>query len=439
MTILDPEPKAMLSAIMEVALIETGNRATRERWQQAQFRNLIKHATKRSAFWRSRIDDTRHSEIELTAVPILTRQDLRKQVVTEGSLLRPADGIETGINETSGSSGIPVRFFTSRFNTRYNVIRSIAQYFLEGRDFSLNRTRVRLASAPLANGISVNIEPSWIGSLSPIIRSGVNKHIEYHDLNEKEICGRLVEELKKDAIGYLICPPRVMETLSSLFDLGFLKEAKLAIWIAFSETIEPHLLNVFADQGIPIRQNYSAEEVGMIGAECNKMPGYFHVATSNVMVETVEQKYQLNGSKIGKVLITHLHSYATPFIRYDLGDLACLRGRCPCGHEGQTIYNLHGRLSRVIKHRDGRVSPLYISVKDLSELAELTEYRMRQTAFDRIVVEIGGRSALRDEEVDAITAFLKQRVGQEFKIEVKARKEIDWGQSRKRYGFRCEI
>ena len=142
---------------------------------------------------------------------------------------------------------------------------------------------------------------------------------------------------------------------------------------------------------------------------------------------------------VGKVLVTHLHSYATPFIRYDLSDLACLRAKCPCGHDGATIYNLQGRASSVLKHRDGRLSGFFIRGKELQALADFTEYRVRQTAFDKIVIELGGRSELRTEEVAVITTFLKERAGPEFDIEVKACEEIDWGQSRKRPAFRCEV
>ena len=142
---------------------------------------------------------------------------------------------------------------------------------------------------------------------------------------------------------------------------------------------------------------------------------------------------------LGKVLVTHLHSYATPLIRYDLGDLASLLDRCPCGHDGPTLYNLHGRATRVIKHSDGRTSPLYINVKELMTIVRLSEYRIRQTAIDRIIVDIGGRGALTNAEVSEITTFLTDRVGPEFQIEVNAHEEIDWGKSRKQYGLRCEI
>ena len=77
--------------------------------------------------------------------------------------------------------------------------------------------------------------------------------------------------------------------------------------------------------------------------------------------------------------------------------------------------------------------------QDLAALVDFTEYRIRQTAFDKIVVEFSGRSELKADEVTAITTFLQERAGPEFDIEIKACEQIDWGPSRKRLGFRCEI
>jgi phenylacetate-CoA ligase len=438
MSILDPEPKATLSILTEICLLETGNRSAREHWQQIQLRNLVNHVTQRSAFWRSRIGGRRASDIDLVSLPMLTRQDLRTQVASEGPLLRAADGVSTKAHATSGSSGVPVSFFISDFNTEYNFVRSLAQYLLEGRDLSLNRTQIRDAGAALKDGISVEKGESWIGALAPLIKSGENKHIEHYNLS-REDCHKLVRELRKDDVGYLVAGPATISAISSSFDLRFLKAAKTAMWIPSGAKPDSKLIEIFADLAIPFRANYSSEEVGMIGAECSKYFGYYHVATSNVLVEVVDRRFEIDGMSVGKVLVTHLHSYATPFIRYDLGDLACLRATCPCGHNGPTIYNLEGRASSVIKHRDGRLSRFFIRGKELAALADFIEYRMRQTTFNKIVIEFGGRSELKTEEVAAITTFLQERAGPEFDIEVKACEQIDWGKSRKRPGFRCEV
>ncbi len=182
MTILDPEPRAILSAITEIALIETGSRSALERWQQIQLRNLVNHATQRSAFWRARIGGRKASDFDLAALPILTRQDLRTQVLSEGPLLRPADGLLTKAHSTSGSTEVPVQFFASDVNGNYNTVRSLAQFFLEGLDLSLNRTKFVYNNGIAKDDIYVQQNETWIGSLSTVFKSGKNKDIHYFQL-----------------------------------------------------------------------------------------------------------------------------------------------------------------------------------------------------------------------------------------------------------------
>jgi phenylacetate-CoA ligase len=436
MTILDAaEPKAMLCSVFEVALLETGDRRARGRWQRAQLRNLLRHSSERSTFWRKRIGGTKHSDIELAALPIQTRHDVIEQVTSDGPLLQPRDGIPTQEHSTSGSTGTPVRFFYSGVNGQYNFIRSTAQYFMEGREISFNRTRLNQGHKKTGSDILVKKEPSWLGPLASIFKTGLNKSIEYVNPSTQE----LVTEFKKDQIGYLVCQPRILDAIFASHDPTFFKEAKTRMWITVGEKASQELVDIFSKLEIPVRSTYSSEEVGPIGFECASCPGHYHVATSNVLVEIGDESYAIGGARLGKVLVTHLHSYATPFIRYDLGDLACLREDCPCGHDGATIYDLQGRLSSILKHRDGRVSPFLVRGAELAALAQFTEYRMRQTGFEKIVIELAGRADVTAQEVFAIGSFLKQRAGSEFEIEVKACQEIDWGQSRKRYGFRCEI
>ena len=135
----------------------------------------------------------KNSDIDLASLPILTRDDLRQQVASEGPLLRGADGLSIFRHATSGSSGVPVRFFVSDVNSNYNEMRSLAQFFLEGRDLSLNRTRIKSADAVMNDSISIENHDSWIvPALSSLIKSGKNKEIKYFTVSRKE-CHKLVQ------------------------------------------------------------------------------------------------------------------------------------------------------------------------------------------------------------------------------------------------------
>src|ERR1700690_2259247 len=172
MTFCEPESLNALSAIINLIAIETGNRKAREHWQSTQLRHLLRYAVARSAFWRQRIGTKKStSDIELSSLPILSRSHVREQVKSEGCLIIPSDPIKAQNHSTSGSSGVPVEFFVSDMNVQYNATRPVAQYFIEGRDLTLNRTRLQSVKQSNKNGFTVKKTGSWLVSLESFIKT----------------------------------------------------------------------------------------------------------------------------------------------------------------------------------------------------------------------------------------------------------------------------
>jgi phenylacetate-coenzyme A ligase PaaK-like adenylate-forming protein len=436
MTFCDPAPRNFISAIIELLAIETGNRRAREHWQKVQLGNLLKHASQRSVFWRRRIGTRNIADVSLSSLPILSRSDVVKQVEGEGPLLLPRDHIRTMTGATSGSSGAPVKFFSSEMNGRYNAARYAAQFLMEGLDLGLNSVKFNFTPLNKKHGLKVTRLKHWLEPLTPFIRSGSGKIIEYFHPNMK----LLRSELERDSIGYLVASRWTVETLLQYMDVIALKDAGMAMWIPLGDAVDPKIRGIFTSAGIPVRANYSSEEIGLIGYECETVPGNYHVATSNVLVEVgADSPFKLGDQKIGRVLVTHLHSYATPFIRYDIGDLASLARHCACGHDGPTLSNVYGREKTLVLHSDGRVSPFYVNAAEVSKATRFKEYRIRQTGMKKIVAEISAKPPLAPDEISAFAKVIKTHAGEEFEIEAKAVSDIDWGSSVKRLGFRNEM
>lgn len=436
MTFSDPDPKNFLSAILDIGALETGNPLARERWQAAQLDNLVKHAAERSAFWRQRIGARKLSGVTLSSLPVLERGAVMQQVAAEGPLLRSADRIPVNTSSSSGSSGVPVKFFASGMNARYNHVRSVAQYFLEGRDLKLNRTQIDYIPHLQKEGLKVMRSEAWLGPLSGFFDCGTNKVIEYF----RPDMTSFRKELDGDAIGYLVTAQWSMDVLSRSIDVAALKRAGLHMWVSVADAVDPGFRATLTTHGIAVRSTYSAQEVGAIGFECEHHPGNYHVATSNVMVEIDSgRSWQLGSHRLGSVLVTHLHSYATPFIRYDIGDVASLAPECACGHRGPTLQNVYGRGKNLLKHGDGTISPFYLNATLIAKLPELTDYRIRQTGIGKLVVEIGGRTNLNPDEQDAILNMVRKQAGAEFQVDVRVVPEIDWGGRMKRLGFYNEV
>jgi phenylacetate-CoA ligase len=436
MTFIDQEAKNFLAAVIDVVAIETGNRAAREYWQNKQLQNLLQFASQKSAFWRERIGARKIKDIGPSDLPVLTRSDVAKQVEIEGSLL-PADGtIPTKKFATSGSSGTPVQFFVSDMNAHYNTVRSLAQYFMEGRDLTLNRTRFSRAPRRIQDGFSVKKKDGSLGPLSGLFKCGTSKEFLHINPNRD----LLFKELAKDPIGYLVVQPGLVESLFYDIDISFLSEHGTRLAILIDEEADEDLRNRFSAAGIPVRAIYSSQEVGYIGAECKDCPGAFHVAQSNVVIEVDNRDgVTVGGNRLGRVLVTHLHSYGTPFVRYDIGDYAALSKVCACGHDGPALTNIYGRKKRLLKRADGSVVPFSVTARSLLEIVKCEEYRIRQTALDTLDVEIGGVGQLSADQVASLKTLFKERAGDEFHVRINPVPNIDWGSDVKRLGFRSEM
>jgi phenylacetate-coenzyme A ligase PaaK-like adenylate-forming protein len=168
--------------------------------------------------------------------------------------------------------------------------------------------------------------------------------------------------------------------------------------------------------------------------------GYYHVAHTNVIVESDDRlTTTVDGVAVGRLLVTHLHSYATPLIRYDIGDFGKLHSRCLCGHDGPTISHIYGRGKHFLRHPDGRYLPFYLSPRLLREVVEFKECRFRQETLDTITVQIGGREALNQEEELKLRATIIAVTDPVFKVMIEPVKEIDWSDNPKQLYFSSSV
>jgi phenylacetate-coenzyme A ligase PaaK-like adenylate-forming protein len=218
------------------------------------------------------------------------------------------------------------------------------------------------------------------------------------------------------------------------------KDLGVKVWIHNSDYRSREVVEQLKQIGIPTLSNYSAGETGPIAFECRSGEGYYHVAHTNVIVECDEKlTTAFDGEVVGRLLITHLHSHATPLIRYDIGDFGKLHEQCPCGHHGPTLSHIYGRGKHFLRHPDGRYLPFYLSTRVLREAVDFSECRFRQETVDTITVQIGGRESLSREEEDKLKATIIAASDPAFKVVVKPVNEIDWSDNPKQLFFSSAV
>jgi phenylacetate-CoA ligase len=436
--LLDQAAQHDLATITAIDLIENGDRTAREHWQNRQLTNLLRHAHARSKFWRQRMPSRMINHGIMKYLPIQSREDIAAQATLEGSLIAGDANAPISNYASTGSTGTPVKIYVSQQNSYYNTMRSLAQYFIN--DLSLQENRVQIVPASTLaklekESLAVQVNDSWAGPLSKAFRNGSATKIT-HAYNDDA----LINELSKHQFGYLVCANRYVDILMNNGGIEFIKKLGIKLWLHLNDYRDPKIVEALDGIGVRSLSNYSAGETGPIAFECQKHRGYYHVAHTNVIVECDnELAASFDGAAVGRLLVTHLHSYATPIIRYDVGDFGQVEKQCRCGHDGPTISNIYGRGKHFLRRPDGKLLPFYLSTRALLEAVAFKECRVRQAEIDTITVEIGGRDTITADEETRLKKLIIKATDPVFNVKIKPVKHIDWAGSPKRLFFSSSV
>ena len=362
-------------------------RRTREAitaFQNRKLRAIIDYAYRHVKYYRHLFDahGIRPEHVKTTAdlslIPITSVQDYRTRSFEE-VFSSEFDPKKTVRRSTSGSSGRPFSVYRTPWEDHLiNLfhIRIIQQF---GVRFFYKTANIRLVSAS-------HQRDSVVGSIRQAF--GIYRQYPIHSLlPEDEILHKLAL-LKPDVLfGY----PTVLANIAKLADserpLGF--DPKFII--AGGEAVTPFRRHQI-ERGFrkTVYGIYGAHEFNKLAWECPES-GNYHVCDDNVILEVLQNGRQAAVGERGEVVATGLHTYAMPFIRYRLGDIAT-RGPevCPCGQPFSTLGDVQGRLhdyfrlpDRRLMHPDKIVVPIMEN-----ESAWFDRYELVQEELNRIVLRI---------------------------------------------------
>ena len=189
--------------------------------------------------------------------------------------------------------------------------------------------------------------------------------------------------------------------------------------------------------GVPLLDIYSCEELGPVAFECTKVPEHYHVSTSNVIIEILDDEGRpVAPGRSGNVTMTGLNALATPLLRYQPGDVAALTEACPCGHRGQVITRLQGRSRSLLTLPNGRRRNfLLLSANILAAAPQVRESRVLQLDRQRLRLELVADRPLSAAERQALTDLVLARAGSGFAVTVEELPAIDWQGRIKRTTF----
>jgi phenylacetate-CoA ligase len=170
--------------------------------------------------------------------------------------------------------------------------------------------------------------------------------------------------------------------------------------------------------GVPVVDGYSSQEVGVIALEC-PVSGLYHLQSESLIVEVLDAAGRpCSAGSVGRVVVTDLHNFATPLIRYDLGDRAEVGPACSCGRGLPTLSRILGRERNLVALPNGERHWPLVGLHEYRAIGPILQYQIVQRSLEliemRLVVEGGALDADREQR---LTRVVQRALGHPFRLE----------------------
>lgn len=153
----------------------------------------------------------------------------------------------------------------------------------------------------------------------------------------------------------------------------------------------------------PIFDRYGVAEVaGYVAQECHEHAG-LHVNSGLAIVEVVKNGEICGPGETGRLLVTSLHNYAMPFIRYDTGDLATVGDECSCGRAFPILKRIEGRSPSFVMTGSLPVSWMkFHAVLMMMNISTIERFQFVQSRVGELVLLVAPKSALTELQIDEL-------------------------------------
>jgi phenylacetate-CoA ligase len=211
----------------------------------------------------------------------------------------------------------------------------------------------------------------------------------------------------------------------------------------FGELVEPHVRAACQRiWSVPVTDIYSSQEVGYIALQCPQA-AHYHVQSENVLVEVLDDTGRgCMAGEIGRVVVTSLHNFAMPLIRYDIGDFAEVGPSCPCGRGLPVLRRIVGRQRNMLLLPDGDRRWPSIELAQSEELRTfppIEQFQLVQTSLTQLDMLLVVLQPLSADDERRLLGWIRTAVGHPFEVAFRYVSTIPRSASGKFEDFRCEL
>lgn len=323
----------------------------RERVDVASLVNLLTHAGRNVPYYREVFRKLRFDprgvkrRRDLAELPLLTRDIVRERY---DDLIDPAYRGKNLKKGTSGSTGKPLKFEYSPNSECWRQAIKLRGYGWAGYRPGL---KTFFYWAAVAAGLP---------TLKVRVDRALRRETFFDSMKQDEAARHAaLGILRRKRPEIIVCYTQACAQFARwIIEHGHRDWPDTPV-ICAAEAVLPADRAVLAQAfGTEIFESYGSRETMLIAAECEAHAG-MHLSEENLLVELVQGAEVVGPGQVGDVVVTDLHNFGMPMIRYVNGDVAMFAAEdvCRCGRGLRRLERVDGRRAATMRDGQGNVVP----------------------------------------------------------------------------------
>lgn len=370
--------------------------------QLQQFSSVFGHAVATVPFYRQRFAAWSRgisSWAQYGELPLSTRREIQQAAAAMHSEAPPPEHGPVVATESSGSTGSPLVTRGTAWSQLMWYAFLLRDHLWHGRDLGGKLAAIRSKTTAVQF-------PNWGLATSPYVTGPSVVMGVTGDLDEQ------LDWLVAENPDYLLSlATNVLALARRSLEKG-LRLPRLKQVRTYAESLRPETRAVVREAwGVEVADSYSSEELGYLALQCPQGEHY-HVQSEGVILEVLDREGRLcRPGEVGQVVVSTLHNFAMPLLRYASGDYAEAGEPCACGRGLPVLRRIVGRQRNMLLRPDGgQYWPSFAS-QVWRELAPVTQFQVVQTARDALELRIAAPRELTAAESQRLIAALHESLG----------------------------
>ncbi len=331
-------------------------------------------------------------------LPILTRSALQQVGDKLLSHSPPAAHGRITSKQSSGSTGKPVRIKTSAINNHFFHANNLRHYRWHEYDPTARYAGItRLTAAQRKLSAAATPVP-WMNGY-------MTGPFYYFDVGNS--ASAQAAWLRRTEPQLLTTYPSNLKNLAEEVAAERIALPRLRAITTMSELLDPETRS-FCEQALeaPIHDMYSAQELGIVALQCPDAETY-HAMAESVLVEILDEAGNpCTPGEIGRIVVTPLHNFVTPLIRYEVGDYAEVGHTCGCGRGLPAIKRILGRVRNMLTLPDGQKIWPGFGSRGLTAIAPIRQHQVIQKSVDELEARLVTERELTVEEEEQLAEHI---------------------------------